>query len=73
MIRWSNQLVCDVEAFLLATNMPPTRFGLDTVNDGKLVPKLREGKTITLETADRIREFINQYMRDNPPATEAAE
>src|SRR5205814_6475817 len=34
-------------------------FGRRAVNDGKLVNRLRFGRRVTLETAGRVRDFIN--------------
>lgn len=45
--------------------MAKSTFGLRAVNDGKLLGRLREGKSLTLATAGRIREF----MLENPPRT----
>lgn len=51
-------LLAEVEAFLLVSGMAPGTFGHATVNDGKFVARLRRGGSVTLETAERIREFI---------------
>jgi len=51
-------LLAEVEAFLLVSGMAPGTFGHATVNDGKFVSRLRRGGSVTLETAERIRDFI---------------
>ena len=52
------QLLSEIEAFLKRTGMPATNFGLEAVNDGHLVKRLRAGKGLTLSRVDRIREFM---------------
>jgi len=47
--------------------MSATTFGKRAVNDGKLVPRLREGCNMTLATIDRARKFIKGQRQ----ATEA--
>ena len=54
----TQQLLADIEAFLDAHNMRAAYFGRDAVNDTSLVYRLRKGKTVRLETADRIRAFM---------------
>ena len=51
----SLQLLVEIEAFLDRTGTAATTFGLRSVNDGKLVDRLRAGGNVTLPTADRIR------------------
>lgn len=58
MSKSTAQLLSEIESFLEKTGMPPTTFGLEAVKDGHLVRWLRAGKGITLDRADRIREFI---------------
>jgi hypothetical protein len=41
-------------------------FGRLAVNDGKLVPRLREGKSITLSTLERVRAFIDNGALTRP-------
>jgi len=58
MSKSTAQLLSEIEGFLEKTGMPPTTFGLEAVKDGHLVRWLRAGKGITLDRADKIREFI---------------
>lgn len=51
-------LLAEIEAFLLVSGMAPGSFGHATVNDGKFVGRLRRGGSVTLETAERIRQYI---------------
>jgi len=50
----ANALLARIDAYCQAQEISPTAFGLRTVNDGKLVFRLREGKTITLKTFARL-------------------
>src|SRR5690606_21856734 len=45
-------------------------FGRLAVNDGKLCSRLRSGKDVTLETADRIRSFISENRSTHGLGTE---
>jgi hypothetical protein len=53
-------LVDEIFAFLAATGMAPGTFGHKTANDGKFVDRLRNGGSMTLETAERVRLFIRE-------------
>ena len=57
------QLLAEIEGFLSRPDVKMTEstFGRLAVNDGKLVPRLREGKGITLDTAAKITTFIREY------------
>jgi len=57
-------LLAEIEAFLAESGLTPTKFGLSSVNDGHLVANLRQGNSVTLKTADRVRAF----MRAQAPA-----
>lgn len=59
----SQNLLASIERFCAAAGMAPTTFGLKAVNDGKLVPRLRHGGSVRLETATAVRGFIRQGRR----------
>lgn len=62
-----DQLLDEIEAFLKATGMNAIAFGRRSVNNGKLVARMRAGSSVTLHTADAIRAFIAaQCERDAP-------
>lgn len=65
-------LLKDIESFLRRHDMPDTTFGLRAVNDGKLVQRLRDGKSgITIRKFDRIHAFMRDYergLKKNDPA-----
>jgi len=52
------KLLRKVEAFLRASGMSASAFGHRSINDGKLLKRLRGGQTVTLRTADQIEAFI---------------
>jgi len=54
----TSKLLREVEAYCRGAGIAETTFGREAVNDGKLCARLRAGKSLTLETADRIRDYI---------------
>lgn len=58
-------ILAEIEAFLADTDMTPTRFGRQSVNNAVLVRRLRNGCEVTPGTAERIRAFI-AAERANP-------
>jgi hypothetical protein len=54
----SQELLLDIEAFLAETGMGPTYFGKRACGNASLVPRLRDGKSVQLETAEKVRDFI---------------
>lgn len=52
-----------IDEFLEETGMAETTFGKKSVNDGKFVGRLREGKRIWPETADKATEFMSDERR----------
>jgi hypothetical protein len=54
----AHSLLKEIEAFCRRSGVAESTFGRQAVNDGKLCLRLRSGKNVTLETADRIRAFI---------------
>jgi hypothetical protein len=54
----ADQLLSEIEAFCRRNALAESTFGRQSVNDGKLCSRLRSGKNVTLETAEKIRDFI---------------
>jgi hypothetical protein len=54
----SDRLLTEIRSFLAESGMGPSYFGRLAVGNSELVNRLEQGKTITLVTAERIREFI---------------
>tara|TARA_R110000751_G_scaffold167410_1_gene273314 strand:- start:784 stop:981 length:198 start_codon:yes stop_codon:yes gene_type:complete len=63
MKRDLRDLLTEMENFIGAKQMSATEFGLTVMHDGKFLSEIRSGKrkTVTLDTADRCREFIRNY------------
>jgi SAM-dependent methyltransferase len=72
----SSHLVIDeILQYCRAHGISEATFGRLAVNDGKLVSRLRDGKSITLSTLERVRAFIEQGppLRGEADRTSAAE
>lgn len=55
------QLLSEIEAFLVKQDMRPTMFGRLASNDTALVSRLRAGANVRLDTADNLRAFMSSY------------
>lgn len=62
-------LLDDIAAFCRRHDMAETTFGRHAVNDGKFVGRLRSGGSVTVDTIDRVR----NYMTNHRQAKAAAE
>ena len=56
-------LLAEIESYLQATGMAASRLGQVAMGDPSFVLKIRQGRNVRIDTADRIRE----YIRDHPP------
>jgi hypothetical protein len=56
-------LLEEIETFCRRTGIAESTFGRQAVNDGKLCVRLRNGKDVTLETAAKIRVFIDERLK----------
>src|ERR1700741_2721616 len=54
----NDQILDQISEFCRNADMAESTFGRRSVNDGKLVARLREGKRITIDTLDRIQAYI---------------
>lgn len=59
-----DDLLIRIEAYCQREGIAQTTFGFRAVNDGKLVKKLRSGRTITLRTFARIEAFLGTEERE---------
>jgi hypothetical protein len=57
-------LLRDIESFCRVAGIAESTFGREAVNDGKLCSRLRSGRNVTLETAARIRRYIQESKPD---------
>ena len=63
----NDQILSQITEFCRHSDMAETTFGRRSVNDGKLVHRLREGKRITIDTLDRIQAYIATSTGTLPP------
>src|SRR6201993_1841474 len=54
----NDEILSEITDFCRRADMAESTFGRRSVNDGKLVHRLREGKRITIDTLDRIQAYI---------------
>lgn len=69
MYGMQQQFLAKIEQYLSRTQMGPSYFGKRACGNSELVSRLREGKSVTLHTA----EAVELFMRENPPNQEAAQ
>ncbi len=58
----ADTLLGEIELFCRQFGIAESTFGRQAVNDGKLCSRLRSGKDVTLETAEKIRSYINRHQ-----------
>jgi hypothetical protein len=51
-------LLEEIQSFLTRHKMKPSRFGLEAMNDGALVPHLKAGRSLTLKSARRVMDYM---------------
>ena len=59
-------LLAEIEAFLAGSGITATKLGIAAVNDGHLVANLRNGSSVTLKTADKVRAYMASQRRPAP-------
>jgi hypothetical protein len=58
-INTKDRLIADVHKFVSETGISEGRFGRLTVNDAKLIARLRAGKDVTTANLDKIYAFMD--------------
>lgn len=58
-----DKIKMEINAFLKKTGMLPTQFGILAVNDKTLMSRLNAGKGLSLETAERVRDFMRAHKK----------
>lgn len=53
-------LLIRINRCLLATNMPPTKFGRLAINDPRLVKDLRRGRELRARTRARVEALLTE-------------
>ena len=61
-----------IETCLRLSNVPPSRFGRDSVKDPRLVHDLRRGRQPGRRVEERVKRHIEQVLR-NLPAQKGAQ
>lgn len=59
----SEKLLSEVNDFLSETGMGPSYFGKAASGNSELVRRLRDGRSIRLDTADRVRAFMKEKRK----------
>ena len=54
----TDALLQEIEEYCQKAGIAESTFGRHAINDGKLCARLRSGKSVTLTTAKRVTEFI---------------
>jgi hypothetical protein len=62
------KLLREIEAFIAKHQIKPSRFGLDTMGDGALIPQLRSGRSLSLRNAIRVVRYMKQYGKNQDKA-----
>jgi len=60
----SQSLLQEISGYCRRVGMAESTFGRLAVNDGKLVSRLRFGGRVTVETVERVRDFIVRHKPD---------
>lgn len=56
-------LVDEIEAFRAERGMNATAFGIESINDGKLLSDLRNGRIPSLTTIDKVRAYMRRRQK----------
>lgn len=56
-----DRLFAEIKRFLKRTGMSPTRFSIESTGDRAFYTRLKAGKGLTLERADRVRTYMRNY------------
>jgi plasmid maintenance system antidote protein VapI len=67
-MRSEDVILHEIQTFIERLGMSETRFGRLSVGDPTVIKRLRNRKSITLETADRIRDFMRQHEQQREVA-----
>ena len=60
MRTFTEQFAAEIEAFLTASRMKPSDLGREAIGDPSFVTRLRQGRSPSLATADKVRSFIGR-------------
>ena len=63
MIPTDAEMLAKIEAFCADNSISPTTFGRRAVGDGNLISGLRNNRSMTLRTGQKIIEFMAAFRR----------
>lgn len=67
----TDDLLADIRRFLAETEMGKSYFGKIACGNSELVDRLENGRTITIATADKVRDFMaTERAKRRPEAAE---
>lgn len=69
----TSDLLIRIEAYCARRKISEATFGLRTVNDGKLVTRLRAGRDITLRNVEKIEKVLEAEAAPAAPGDATAE
>jgi hypothetical protein len=58
MVLDDDTLLAQIEQFIVEHGIKPSRFGLDAMSDGALIPQLRCGRSLSLKNAHRVLRYM---------------
>ncbi|OYZ12590.1 MAG: hypothetical protein B7Y36_03580 [Novosphingobium sp. 28-62-57] len=61
-------LLEQIEAYLVQSHVPPSRFGRLAAGDPRLVADLKSGRRLRQQTEARLRSYLNQVAAEIPSA-----
>jgi hypothetical protein len=54
----------EIDAFVTETGLAETTLGGRAVKDSRFVARVREGRGVSLESIERVREFMQDYRAE---------
>jgi hypothetical protein len=56
-------LLAEIEAYRALSGDSITRFGLKVANDSHLIPRLKQGRRLQVDTVDKVRAYITHKTK----------
>ncbi len=67
----TSALLREIQDFCQQSGIAESTFGRRAINDGKLCARLRDGKGVTLATAERVQSYIRKHVQPEPARRQA--
>jgi hypothetical protein len=64
-------LLSDIKSFSASEGIAASTLCRKAVNDGKLPKRLERGGSVTMETAERLRAYMDEHRAQSAPQTAA--